>query len=408
MGLASTALLLALAVMSWPRPDSEEPLRAPPVTQQRLPASEVQPPAPPAARPPPPAQPVSASLAATGEALSAALNEERVSLTSSVVVEGIDTDRSWVCAGEAMNLSARLGGEPEPGAVHRWVWPVAGNGAELHPGPALQWRAPDTAGRYRVRFQVCKDLGGRRVGVLAEREVELDVRACGEQEAQRNEPLRITAAQRGPASFAFEALYQGSARITAYAWDFGDGTTSTTSEPRVEHAYSLQGLGPQEIKNFTVRLQVRLDRGGPLEATAFALMRGQPPSETPPPVDLRVSRWRPLPEGGWRSDVVIRVPEGTAVTWERLERISLHWDGQADTSMRPWREVLHVEEELGNGGFRGYVTVSAFEAPPEIKQLLDQLYGHDAAGQEVAVSWSPYKRAPSLETPRAVEPPPRK
>ncbi|AKJ05185.1 PKD domain-containing protein [Archangium gephyra] len=407
MGLAATALVLALVVTLWPRPVSEAPSPAPAVPERRLPATEARPPAPPAPSPPPPVQPVPASLAASGEALSAALHEERVSLTSSVVIEGIDTDRPWVCAGEAINLSARLGGEPEPGAVYRWVWPVAGSGAELHPGPALQWRAPETAGRYRVRFQVCKDLGGRRVGVLAEREVELDVRRCGEQQAQRNEPLRITVSQRGQGSFAFEALYQGGARITAYAWDFGDGTTSTTSEPRVEHAYPLQGLDAQEIKSFTVRLQARLDRGGPLEATAFALTRGQPPSE-PPPVELRVSRWRPLPEGGWRSDVVLRVPEGKSVTWERLERISLHWDGQADTSMRPWREVLQVEEELGQGGFRGYVTVRPSEALPEIKQILDQLYGHDAAGQEVVVSWSPFKREPSPEAPRTVEPPPRK
>ncbi|WP_375766084.1 PKD domain-containing protein [Archangium gephyra] len=410
MGLAATALLLALAVTRWPRPAVEDAPRPAPIPQRALPVSEVRPPAPSSPSPPPPALPVSASLAATGEALSVALNEERVSLTSSVVVEGIDMDRAWVCAGDSMGLSARLGGEPEPGAVYRWVWPVAGSGAELHPGPTLQWRAPETAGRYRVRFQACTDLGGRRVGVLAEREVELEVRRCAEQEAQRNEPLRIAVVQQGQGSFAFQALYQGRARVVAYAWDFGNGAGSTTSEPRVEHSYAadLQGLGAQEIKSFTVRLQARLDQGGPLEATAFALIRGQPPSDTPPPVDLRVSRWRPLPEGGWRSDVVVRAPEGTAVTWERLERISLHWDGQADTSMRPWREVLQVEEALGNGGFRGYVTVHASEASPGIKQIIDSLYGHDAAGQEVVVSWSPFKREPSQETPGRVEPPPRK
>jgi hypothetical protein len=351
---------------------------------------------------------VSAPLAAAGDALSAALHEERVSLASRVVVEGIDKDRPWVCAGESMGLSARVGGVPEPGAVYRWVWPVTGGGAELHPGPALQWRAPETAGTYRVRFQVCTDLGGRRVGVLAEREVEIDVRRCGEQEGQRNEPLRIAVVQRGQGTFEFQALYQGHARIEAYAWDFGDGAIATTSEPRVEHAYALQGLGSQEVRNFTVRLQARLDRDGPLEATAFALTRGQPPSDTPPPVDLRVSRWRPLPEGGWRSDVVVRAPDESTITWERLERISLHWDGQADTAMRPWREVLHVEEELGQGGFRGYVTVSASESPSDIKQILDFLYGHDASGQEVVVSWSPFKRESPPVAPEVLEPPPRK
>jgi hypothetical protein len=342
--------------------------------------------------------------------LSAALHEERVSLASSVVVEGIDQDRPWVCAGESMGLSARLGGVPEPGAVQRWVWPVAGGGAELHPGPTLQWRAPETAGRYFVRFQVCTDLGGRRVGVLAERDVEVEVRQCAEGEGQRDEPLRLGVVQRGQGTFAFEALYQGGERTVAFAWDFGDGTAATTTEPRVEHSYPLRGLEPQEVRSFTVRLQARLGRGGPLEATAFALVRGQPPPDEPPPVDLRVSRWRPLPEGGgWRSDVVVHAPDGTDLTWERLERISLHWDGQADTVTRAWSEAIHVEEHLGQGGFRGYVTVSASEAPPDIKQILDFLYGRDAAGQEVVVSWSPFKReAPPGLSSDSPAPPPRK
>jgi hypothetical protein len=341
--------------------------------------------------------------------LSAALHEERVSLASSMVVEGIDKDRPWVCAGEDMSLSARLGGEPEPGAVYRWVWPVAGGGAELHPGPTLQWRAPATAGSYRVRFQVCTDLGGRRVGVLAEREVEIDVRSCGEGEGQRNEPLRLGVSQRGQGTFAFQALHQGGERVTAYAWDFGDGSTKTTTEPSVEHTYPLQGLGPNDIKSFTVRLQARLDRGGPLEATAFALTRGQPPSDAPPPVDLRISRWRPNPEGGgWRSDVVVRAPDKTDITWERLERILLRRDGQVDVTTRDWREVIRVEEGLEHGGFRGHVIMSPAESSSDIKQILDFLYGHDATGKEVVVSWSPFKREPPSESPKVLEPPPSK
>jgi hypothetical protein len=341
--------------------------------------------------------------------LSAALHEERVSLASSMVVEGIDKDRPWVCAGEDMSLSARVGGEPEPGAVYRWVWPVAGGGAELHPGSTLQWRAPATAGSYRVRFQVCTDLGGRRVGVLAEREVEIDVRSCGEGEGQRNEPLRLGVSQRGQGTFAFQALHQGGERVTAYAWDFGDGSTETTTEPTVEHTYPLQGLGPNDIKSFTVRLQARLDRGGPLEATAFALTRGQPPSDAPPPVDLRISRWRPNPEGGgWRSDVVVRAPDKTDITWERLERILLRWDGQVDVTTRDWREVIRVEEGLEHGGFRGHVIVSPAESSSDIKQILDFLYGHDATGKEMVVSWSPFKREPPSESPKVLEPPPSK
>ncbi|WP_395829983.1 PKD domain-containing protein [Archangium violaceum] len=406
VGLSVSALLLALVVALWSWPTSEAPSRAASVPERRPLATEVRSPAPPAPAPPPSRVPVPA--VSTADALSVALREERVSVASSVVIEGIDRDRPWVCAGESMGLSARLGGEPEPGAVYRWVWPVSGGGAELHPGPTLQWRAPETAGRYFVRFQVCKDLGGRRVGVLAEREIELDVRRCGEGEGQRHEPLRLGVVQRGHGAFAFQALYQGRERIIAYTWDFGDGSTASTSEPLVEHTYALQGLGAQEIKSFTVRLQVRFEQGGPLEATAFVLARGQPPLETPPPVDLRVSRWRPLPEGGWRSDVVVRAPDETDITWERLERISLHWDGQADTTTRPWREAIHVEEVLEHGGFRGYVTVSAAEATSDIKQLLDFLYGHDATGKEVVVSWSPFKREPPATLLEEQKPLPRK
>lgn len=409
MGLTVVTVLLVLAVTSWLRRDGFEPPAPARVIESRPPVTVARPPMPPAPSAPATAPRVPVPSAPSADALSAALNEERVSLASSVVVEGIDMDRSWVCAGEAIRLSARLGGEPEPGAVFRWVWPVSGGGAELNPGQTLQWRAPTAAGRYRVRFQVCKDLGGRRVGVLAEREVELDVRSCGEDEGQEHEPLRLGVTQGGQGTFSFQALYQGHERVTAYAWDFGDGTGSTTTEPTVEHTYSLQELGAQETRSFTVRLQARLDRGGPLEATTFVLARGQPPADVPPPVELRISRWRPDPEsGGWRSEVVVRAPEKADITWERLERVLVHWDGEADFATHAWREVIHVEEHFEHGGFRGYVTVRSAEASADIKQILDSLYGHDATGKEVVVSWSPFKREPPVDSSRVPEPLPAK
>lgn len=401
------ALLLALAVTLWPRLGGEEPARPAAPLERGTSATGAPPTRPPA--PAPLARVPASSLHTTGEALSEALHEERVSLTSTVVIEALEQDRAWVCAGEVMGLSARVGGGPVPGAVSRWVWPLSGGGAELQPGPTLQWRAPPVSGRYPVRFQVCTDLGGRRVGVLAEREVELEVRACGEGEGQAHEPLHLEVIQRGQGAFAFQALYQGTERISAYAWDFGDGATVTTAESRVEHSYSLQGLSSGEPRSFTVRLQARFERGPPLEAMGFALMRGQPPSDEPLPVQLQVSRWRPRPEGqGWRSDVVARAPENTDITWERFERVFLHWDGDTDVDTRTWSEVVHVEEDLGHGGFRGYVTVSPSEAASNIKQILDFLYGRDASGKEVVVSWSPFKREPPTESPKVLEPPPTK
>ncbi|ADO73505.1 uncharacterized protein STAUR_5743 [Stigmatella aurantiaca DW4/3-1] len=400
-------LLLALILSQWP-PSGDQAPALPFTPEERGPAStEERPSEPPA--PPPPSRPSPPAALPPEDALATALGEERVTLASSVSIEGIEQDRPWVCAGEVLSLSARLGGVAEPGSVTRWIWPVPGGHAELHPGPLLQWRAPLAAGRYPVRFQVCKDLGGRRVGVLAERQLELDVRPCGEDAGQRYEPLQIGVTQSGPGTFTFEALYRGGEPVAAYTWNFGDGSRATTAEPRMTHTYELSGLGPQEPRSFTVKLQARLERGPSLEATTFALTRGHPSSGAPPSVELQVSRWRPRPDGdGWRSDVVVRVPDNTDHTWERFERVFLHWEGEAETDVRDWRERVHVEEELGHGGFRGYVTVSPSEAGPDIKQILDFLYGRDAAGQEVVVSWSPFKREPPAEPPKTQEPLPVK
>lgn len=340
--------------------------------------------------------------AATGEALSAALSEERVVLASSAVIEGIDADRPWVCAGEAMSLSARVGGELEPDAVYRWVWPGSETGAELHPGPRLQWRAPATAGRYFVRFQVCRDLGGRRVGVLAERAAPIDVRACSDGQARDAGALRIGVTQEGRATFRFQALAPDSERLTGYAWDFGDGAKATTAGPEVQHAYAVQGLGAQDVRSFTVRLTASRAGGGPRVATAFALVRGQPGPDSPPAAELDIQRWAQAPgREGWRSALSVRVPEGSDVTWERVERLIVSGDDQVASTTRAWRDAITVEEDLGRGGFRGFVTVSPAEAAPGVKQVLDSLHGRDASGREVALSWAAYKREASPEAPGA-------
>jgi hypothetical protein len=257
-----------------------------------------------------------------------------------------------------------------------------------------------------VRFQVCKDLGGRRVGVLAERIVEIDVRACGAGERQEFEPLHLIVTQRRQGAFLFRAVSADGAQLEVYSWDFGDGATVTTAEPQAEHSYAIQTLGPNETQSFTVRVSARSSRGVPLTATAFVLARGAPPNDEPPPVELEVSRWSAQPDGGWRSDLVVR-DVAAGVTWDRVERVTRYWDGGVDIDTREWSEVIRVEEGLERGGFRGYVLVSPSEAAPGIKQILDFLYGVDPAGQEVVVSWSPYK-SEAPPTPPAVTEPPRK
>jgi hypothetical protein len=54
------------------------------------------------------------------------------------------------------------------------------------------------------------------------------------------------------------------------------------------------------------------------------------------------------------------------------------------------------------------VSVDAAEAPPEVKQIIDQLYGHDASGGEVVIAWTPFKRETPAQPPGAEDLPPRR
>lgn len=327
-------------------------------------------------------------------------------IASSVVIEDIEMDRPWVCAGEPVRAWARTGGELEPGAVYRWAWMSAANKAELQPGPAMQWTAPQGPGRYALHFQVCKDLGGRRVGLLAERVVEIEVRSCAETERQAHELLRIRATQRRHGVFAFQAMYQGKESIEEYAWDLGDGAIENTNEPFVEHTYLVPELGLHDVQSFAVTLEARSASGARVTATTTALVRGQPPTAEPLPVELEISRWRPGPDGhGWQSDVMVMNPAGLDITWDRLERVTKYFDDHVDMVTRAWSDVIAVEESLDRGGFRGRVTVQADEVGPDVKQIIDFLYGHDAAGEEIMVSWTPFKRDTPPSPDAAARPP---
>ncbi|RYZ44067.1 MAG: PKD domain-containing protein [Myxococcaceae bacterium] len=355
-----------------------------------------------AARAVPPARPLPAATqvppAATGEALSAALNEERVVVASSTVIEGLDADQPWVCAGELLTLSARVGGTSEPGVVARWVWPGMQSGAELHPGARLAWRAPATAGRYFVRFQLCKDLGGRRVGVLAEQVAGIDVRACGAQEGQAH-LLRIAVTQRDPTTFDLRAV--SPVPVTAYTWDFGDGSSLVTTGLEVTHAFAPPAPGAQDVRVHTVRLTA-----GGQGATAFVQVRAQPPSEGAPSASLKLERVAARSANdGWRSQLQVDVPEDTHVVWEHVERLTVSWDDQVDTRTHGWRELITVEEDLGRGGFRGFITVPSGDVRPEVKQVLDTLHGRDALGQEVSLSWASFKAEPPRASPVPTERP---
>jgi len=349
-----------------------------------------------ASRPTPSApDPTPRGSPAEEQVLAAALHEEQVRLGSGVLIERIEQDRDWVCEGEPIRLATRVSGEPEPGSSSRWVWFLPGRGAELQPGLALTWEAPSVAGSYKVRHQVVKDLGGRRVGVLAERVVAIEVRPCQKADRQAEEPLRIEVAQTGHGAFTFRARAAADRRVAAHAWRFGDGTEATSVEPEVQHRYALQDLRSQESRAFTVRLEARLASGERLTSTTFIVARGRPERPDKPPVELAISRWRPTGDGGFESDITVRNPTAGDITWESLERVTQYLDDHTDTATRPWREQITVTEPLLRGGFRGQVRVEAREAAPPVKQIHDFLYGRDASGTEVVVSWTPFKRAPS-------------
>jgi hypothetical protein len=330
---------------------------------------------------------------AGGASASAPLaGEEQVAIASGVVVEAIEQSRPWACAGVSLRLFGRVGGDREPGAIARWIWPGA-SGVELQPGETLLWRAPSAPGRYPVRFQVVKDLGGRRVGVLAERAHEIEVRACGAPDDAEG-PLRLRAERLPGGAFRFEAAYEGGEPPGEYLWYFDDDSPpAKTLEPRAEHAFATAGLGPNETRAFAARVVARSAGGPPLEATAFAVVRGKPAARDVPDVELDVGRFRPAPDGGFQSTIALRVPAGSDVTWQRLERVVRGWGDDVRTVTLPWAEAVHIDERLERGGFRGEVRVGGDDAGPGVKQVHDTLYGRDAAGREIVASWTPFKRA---------------
>ncbi|MCY1033707.1 PKD domain-containing protein [Corallococcus sp. BB11-1] len=324
--------------------------------------------------------------------LASALGEVWEPLASTAFIEHLDTDRPWACAGGTVGVVARVGGAREPDLVERWVWPTPEGRAGLQPGSGLDWRAPAVPGRYPVRFQLCRDLGGRRVGVLAERTVLLEVRDCA---AGAESPLRLGARQDGPATFTFEVQgLEEAGPVRAYTWDLGDGTTEETEGPILEHTYAAEPADGAIPRRFTVRVHARMESGAPRAITAFVSVRPLERPEAPPRVALKVSRWQPEREtGGWRSEVSVHVPEGAeAVTWAEVERILVGWDDQRRTTRMPWDRALGVQELLGRGGFRAEVVVGPDEATPDVKQVLDVLHGRDARGSDVVVSWASFKQ----------------
>jgi hypothetical protein len=259
----------------------------------------------------------------------------------------------------------------------------------------MAWPTPATPGVYRVHFQVCTDLGGRRIGVLASRALDIEVRACDEPATA----VRVAVTQRGHGVYGFTAVVADEAaraEIDAYVWDFGDGAQQATTVPEVEHTYAVAGLGAEDVAHFAVTVAAGRAGAAPLTGTAAVLVRGMPGAREPGPMLLDIGRWQHDPaRNRWYSDIRVHVREDGPIVWERLERFTKYFDDRTERVDLDWREVIAVDESLAGGGFRGQVLVPDESVPPEVKQIIDVLHGRAPDGTEVTVSWTPFKRAPA-------------
>ncbi|MBM4321886.1 MAG: PKD domain-containing protein, partial [Deltaproteobacteria bacterium] len=137
-----------------------------------------------------------------------------------------------------------------------------------------------------------------------------------------------------------EASDPGDDRL-GYSWDFGDGQTTTTVEPVVEHVFADSG-------SYTVRLTVSDDGGGVTETSAEAVIANRPPSAAivnPPLVALEGDE---LSFSGDGSDPSPSDNRGLAYLWD-------FGDG---SEPREGRVVNHVFVDEGSGRFEVTLTVT--------------------------------------------------
>lgn len=169
-------------------------------------------------------------------------------------------------------------------------------------------------------------------------------------------------------SIAFDARrsFDSDGRITAFAWDFGDGTRSTAAEP--PHAYDKPGT-------YTVSLTVTDDAGLPnstASATATIVVNAPPLSVAGP--DRTAAVGEPLAfDGSGSSD-----PDGRLLAWD--------WDfgdGRVGTGEQTtyafsqpglYQVKLTVRDDSGTGSATGESTLSVrVNDPPVALAGPDQL-----------------------------------
>jgi hypothetical protein len=326
------------------------------------------------------------------------LGEELVAVTSGIRITELAADEPQPCAGRPVWLRARTEGDAgEGGLVSRWIW-ATDSRLSMQPGASVSFTAPD-AGTYPIRFQLVRALGGKRIGVLAERTLALQVIDCGSEPA----PLRVEATVTG-GRVDFTAL-AGVPTRGGFTWDFGDGQTQTTDGPTVRHDYPILELDAKEVRDYRVAVEVATADGASLRATAGVILRGQANPPLPPAIaaELGDAVWDEDTRR-WQRRIEVDNRERPAITWERGERHSLHDDDRITTRALTVAELLTISEAREAGGFVATVTVTAAETPPNVRRITDRLHGHDASGEEATLTWVVWDRddfAPDPAAPAA-------
>lgn len=381
---AVAVLAAALVVFFVTRAPSDERQDETP-TATRAPAAT---PPPVERRPVPPAAAPGATVGVRGTldlaSIAAALDEELVPLASNIRILALEADEVRLCAGKPVWLRARFEGATEP-VVGRFLWTTP-NGLALEPGTAARW-TPDAPGSHEVRFQVVRSLERKRVALLAERTLTLQVEACDDAPA----PLEVKVTQdRERVQLTALASVE---TVSGFAWDFGDGKTEFTDAPSVRHEYPVLELGPGEVRSYRVVVEAHARDGAPLRATTSITVRGLPRPPEPEPVALELGEavWD---DGArrWRRTLEVHNRSPDAVVWETAER-RIHWDdGRVETRTPAVSELVTIDSRKELGGFAGQVSVDASELAPGVRAVVDTLRGRNSEGAPVVLTWVAYDR----------------
>lgn len=330
--------------------------------------------------------PVAVPAPVDDAAIARVLGEELVPVASSVTIAELATDQPGPCAGRPVLLRSRLAGDAgQDPLVSRWIWTTSER-LSMHPGATARFTAP-APGRYPIRFQVVRSLGGARIGVLAETTLELDVIDCGSGPA----PLQVTSTVTG--GRADLTALAASPTQGGYAWDFGDGERQTTDAPTVRHDYPILELRDREERTYQVTVEVAGADGTPLRATTAIVLRGQVNPPLPPAIaaELGDATWDDG-DRRWHRRLTVDNRERPAIRWERGERHTEHDGDRVSSRKLTVPELLAITEERQGGGFVATVTVTAAETGPGVRRITDRLYGHDAAGEEASLTWVAWDR----------------